>query len=37
MGYDIKYVPHTAIKSHALADFVAKGTEVHTPTPDITH
>jgi hypothetical protein len=28
MGYDIKYAPCTAIKSQALADFVAMWTEV---------
>jgi hypothetical protein len=37
MSYDIKYAPLTAIKSQALADFVAKWTKVQTLTPDITH
>jgi ribonuclease HI len=37
MGYDIRYVPLTAIKSRALADFMAEWTEVQTSTPDITH
>jgi hypothetical protein len=37
MGYDIKYTPRTAIKSQALADFVAEWMEVQTLTPDVTH
>ena len=37
MGHDIRYVPHTAIKSQALTDFVAEWTEVQQPTPDVTH
>jgi hypothetical protein len=37
MGYDIKYVPCAAIKSQALANFIAEWTEVQTLTPDITH
>ena len=37
MGHDIRYIPCTAIKSQALADFVAEWTEVQLPTPDITH
>ena len=37
MGHDIRYIPHTAIKSLALMDFVVKWTEVQLPTPDITH
>jgi hypothetical protein len=37
MGYDIKYIPRTTIKSQALADFVAEWIEVYTPTPDVTH
>ena len=28
MGYDIRYIPHTAIKSQALMDFVTEWTEV---------
>ena len=37
MGYVIRYIPHTAIKSQALTDFVAEWTEVQLPTPDVTH
>ena len=37
MGHDIRYTPHTAIKSQALADFVAEWTEVQLSTPDVTH
>ena len=37
MGYDIKFVPCTVIKSHALADFIAKWMEVQAPTPEISH
>jgi hypothetical protein len=37
MGYDIKYTPRMAIKSQALADFIAEWTEVQTPTPNMTH
>ena len=37
MGHDIRYVPRIAIKSQALADFIAEWTEVQLPTPDITH
>ena len=36
-GHDIRYIPHTAIKSQALIDFVAEWTKVQLPTPDITH
>ena len=28
MGHDIRYIPHTAIKSQALMDFVAEWMEV---------
>ena len=28
MGHDIRYTPRTAIKSQALADFIAEWTEV---------
>jgi len=37
MGHDIRYVPHTAIKSQALMDLVTEWTEVQLPTLDITH
>ena len=37
MGHDIRYVPHTAIKSQAVANFVAEWTEVQLPTQDVTH
>ena len=37
MGHDIMYIPHTAIKSQALVDFVAEWMEVQLPTIDITH
>ena len=33
MGHNIRYIPHTAIKSQALTDFVAEWTEVQLPTP----
>ena len=33
MGHDIRYTPHTTIKSQALVDFVAEWTEVQLPTP----
>lgn len=32
MGYDVKFVPRTAIKSQALADFIAKWMEAQAPT-----
>ena len=37
MGYDVKFVPRTAIKFQALADFIAEWTEVQAPTPEISH
>ena len=37
MGHDIRYIPCTAIKSHALVDFVAEWSEVQLRTPDVTH
>ena len=37
MGHDIRYIPRTAIKSQALADFVVEWTEVQLPTPGVTH
>ena len=37
MGYDVRFVPRTAIKSQALADFIAEWTEVQAPTPEISH
>ena len=37
MGHDMRYIPHTTIKSQALVDFVAEWTEVQLPTPDVTH
>ena len=37
MGHDIRYIPHTAIKSQALVDFVAEWTKVQLPILDVTH
>ena len=37
MGHDIRYIPCTAIKSQAPANFVAEWTEVQLPTSDVTH
>ena len=37
MGHDIRYIPRTAIKSQALADFITKWTEVQLLTLDVTH
>ena len=37
MGHDIRYIPRTAIKSQALADFVAEWMEVQLLTLDVTH
>jgi ribonuclease HI len=36
MGLDVAYVPQTATKSQALADFVAKWTETQQPPPLVT-
>ena len=37
MGYDIKFVLRTTIKSQALADFIAEWKEVQALTPEISH
>ena len=37
MGHDIRYIPHTAIRSQALMDFVAEWMKVQLLTPDVTH
>ena len=37
MGHDIRYIPRTAIKSQALADFIAEWMEVLLLTLDVTH
>ena len=37
MGHNIRYIPHTTIKSHDLMDFVVKWMEVQLPTLDVTH
>ena len=37
MGHDIRYFPRAAIKSQALANFIAKWTEVQLLTSDVTH
>ena len=37
MGHDIRYIPRTATKSQALADFITEWTEVQLPTLDVTH
>ena len=37
MGYEVKFVPRTAIKSQALADFIAEWTKVQAPTLEISH
>ena len=36
MGHNIRYIPHTAIKSQALMDFVTEWTEVQLLTLDVT-
>jgi hypothetical protein len=33
MGFDVQYVPQTAIKSQALADFVAEWSKTQQPPP----
>ena len=37
MGHDLRYIPCTAIKSQALANFIIEWAEVQLPTPDVTH
>ncbi|XP_066320478.1 uncharacterized protein [Miscanthus floridulus] len=37
MAHNIMYIPHTAIKSQALMDFVAEWTKVQLPTSNVTH
>ena len=37
MGYDVKFIPRTAIKSQALADFITEWTEIQAPTLEISH
>ena len=37
MGYDMRYIPRTTIKSQAHTNFVAEWIEVQLPTPNITH
>ena len=37
MGHDTRYIPCAAIKSQALADFIAEWTELQLSTPDVTH
>ena len=37
MGHDIRYIPRSAIKSQALANFVTEWTKALLPTPDVTH
>ena len=37
MGHNIRYIPHTTMKSQALMDFVVEWTEVQLSTPDVIH
>jgi len=37
MGHNMRYIPHTAIKSQALTNFVIEWTEVQLLTLDVTH
>jgi hypothetical protein len=37
MGEGITYTPRIAIKSQALADFIAEWTEVQTPAAAVDH
>ena len=37
MSYEVKFMPRMAIKSQALADFIAEWTVVQAPTPEISH
>ena len=37
IGYKVKFMPCTAIKSQALAGFIAESTEVQAPTPESSH
>ena len=37
MGHDIRYIPHTAIKSQALMDFVTEWMKIQLLTLDVTH
>ena len=37
MGHNMRYIPHNAIKSQDLVDFVAEWIEVQLPTLDVTH
>ena len=37
IGYGVKFVSRTVIKSQALADFIAEWTEIQAPTPEISH
>ena len=37
MGHDIRYVPHTAIMSQALTDYITEWMEVQLLIPDVAH